>query len=159
MEAPAARCSGPPAVVVLVAALIQLAIAPGCASTSISAAEVRAPVLWGPVPCIGCGPQPVLAPSSPSPPLRVTMGNGRIGVALIWIFPVPVMVGAGELRSLDMSLDRLFAWQPCASDVRLTDLRARAWFAVVPIFYYQYEVALSATARVLDVEGGSCPGP
>ncbi len=55
-----------------------------------------------------------------------------------------------------MSLDRLFAWESCSTDIQLSDLHARAWFALVPIFYYQYEVSLDVEARRVLAWGASC---
>lgn len=119
-----------------------------------SAGEVRTPVLLGPVPCIGCAPRTRTA--APTPPLRVSVGGGAIGIAVLFVFPVPALAGAREERSVDMSLDRLFAWESCSTDIQLSDVRARAWFALVPIFYYQYEVSLDAEARRVLAGGASC---
>jgi hypothetical protein len=128
----------------------------GCVSTSMSAAELRVPVLLGPVPCIGCAAAsraPSVAPGS-----HVASGDSARGIFLFLITPLGIVpTSAGESHSLGISLDRLLYWTRCGNDIRLSNLRARAWQTTVPIFYFQYEVAIEAEAAEVVVTGESCP--
>jgi hypothetical protein len=126
-----------------------------CVSTSMSAAEVRVPVLFGAVPCIGC----TAASQAPSaaPVSHVASGDAVRGILLFLITPVGIVpTSAGESESLGISLDRLLYWARCGNDIRLSNLRVRAWQATVPIFYFQYEVAIEAEAAEMTVTRQPC---
>jgi hypothetical protein len=139
------------------AACVALALVfSGCVSTSMGAAQLRVPVLLGPVPCLGCAatsPAPSAAPVS-----HVASGEAALGIFLFLITPVGIVpTSAGERESLGISLDRLLYWTRCGNDLRLSNLRGRAWQATVPIFYFQYEVVIEADAAETAATGGSCP--
>ena len=144
------RCATPAACVAL--ALVFA----GCVSTSMSATKLRVPVLLGPVPCIGCAaasPAPSAAPVS-----HVASGDAARGIFLFLITPVGIVpTSAGDSESHGISLDRLLYWTRCGYDIRLSNLRVRAWQATVPIFYFQYDVAIEAEAAEKAVTGESCP--
>ena len=130
----------------------------GCISTSMSAAELRVPVLLGPVPCIGC----TAATRSPSgtPVSHIANGDAALGILMFLITPVGIVsAAAGESNSHAISPDRLLYWTACHDDIQLEKLRARAWQATVPIFYFQYEVVVEADATEVFVPGASCPSP
>ena len=139
-------------------ALISAVALGSCVSTSMSAAEVRVPVLLGPVPCIGCAAGARLPVASPVG--HVANGEAALGIFLFIITPLgifPASAGATESRAI--SPDRLLYWTACHDDVQLNNLRARAWQATVPIFYFQYEVVVEADATEVVVPGASCPSP
>jgi hypothetical protein len=123
----------------------------GCVSTSMSAAEVRVPVLLGPVPCIGCAADTRVHAALP---VTEVAGEARaFGVFL----PIGSGVGWGEANDLGISADRLLFWTPCQDDIRLSKLRAHAWQLTVPIFSYFYDVSVKADAATVLVPGASCP--
>jgi hypothetical protein len=125
----------------------------GCVSTSMSAAEVRVPVLFGPVPCIGCTAD---APGSSELPVSTIAGGARaVGVFL----PLGRGVGWGEADELGISADRLLFGTPCRDDVRLSNLRAHAWQMTVPLLAFLYDVAIEAEAATVSVPGASCGPP
>jgi hypothetical protein len=138
------------------AACVALALVfAGCVSTSMSAAQLKVPVLLGPVPCLGCAAAPPAPPAAPVS--HVASGGAALGFLLFLITPLGIVpTSAGESESLGISLDRLLYWTRCGNDIRLSNLRARAWQATVPIFYFQYEVAIEADAAETAVTGGSC---
>jgi hypothetical protein len=128
----------------------------GCVSTSMSAAQLRVPVLLGPVPCLGCAA--VSRAPSAAPVSHVASGDAALGIFLFLVTPVGIVpTSAGERESLGISPDRLLYWTRCGNDLQLSNLRVRAWQATVPIFYFQYEVAIEADAAEMAVTGGSCP--
>jgi hypothetical protein len=130
----------------------------GCVSTSMSAAELRVPVLFGPVPCIGCTAG--ARPASAAPVSHVANGDAALGLLMFIITPVGIVSAtAGESESRAISPDRLLYWTACRNDLQLNNLRARAWQATVPIFYFQYEVAVEADATEAVVPGASCFSP
>jgi len=124
-----------------------------CVSTSMSAAEVRVPVLLGPVPCIGCAADTRIPAALP---VTEVAGEARaFGVFL----PIGRGVGWGEANDLGISADRLLFWTPCADDIRLSNLRAHAWQLTIPLFSYFYDVSVRADAATALVPGASCPSP
>ncbi len=128
-------------------------LAGGCVSTSMSAAEVRVPVLLGPVPCIGCAADPRARSELP-----VTVIGGEARAFGVFI-PVGRGVGWGEANDLGISADRLLFWTPCRDDVRLSNLRAHAWQMTVPILFFSYDVSIEAEAATVAIPGTSCPSP
>ena len=131
----------------------------GCVATSMSAAELRVPVLLGPVPCIGCTAAAVRSPAA-APVSHIANGDAALGVLMFIITPVGIVSAtAGESQSRAISPDRLLYWTACHADIQLSNLRARAWQATVPIFYFQYEVVVEADATEVVVPGASCLSP
>jgi hypothetical protein len=139
----------------LAAAGVALAFASGgCASTSMSAAELRVPVLLGPVPCIGCTAGARLA--APAPLARIA-GRRRV-----YAFFLPVPPGGVQIADdsqLGISADRLLYWTPCHDDLQLSNLRAHAWQITVPFLVYVYDVSVAADATEVVVPGAACPSP
>jgi hypothetical protein len=130
----------------LSAGVVALALAfGGCASTSMSAAELRVPVLLGPVPCIGCTAGARL--SAPTPLAHIA-GRRRVYAFLLRI---------EDDRQLGISADRLLYWTPCHDDLQLSNLRAHAWQILVPLFVYIYDVSVAADATEVVVPGAACP--
>jgi hypothetical protein len=128
-------------------ALTSAVIFVGCVSTSMSAAEVRVPVLLGPVPCIGCS-----ADTRVRAELPVTEVAGEAHA-----FGVFLPIGWGEANDLGISADRLLFWTPCLDDIRISNLRAHAWQLTVPLLAYFYDVSVKADAATVLVPGASCP--
>lgn len=124
----------------------------GCSSTSLSAAEVRVPVLLGPVPCIGCAAGARLP--APMPLARVV---GRRSFYSFWIPPFPWGIADDTQRGI--SADCLLAWTPCLDDLQLSNISAHSWQVTVPFLVYVYDVFVEADAAELIVPGASCPSP
>jgi hypothetical protein len=126
----------------------------GCVPTSLSAAEVRVPVLLGPVPCIGCGPAARLP--APAPLARVA-GRRR---AYAFVLPLPPLGFAitGDSQ-LGISADRLLVWTPCRDDLQLSEIDAQSWQVTVPLLFYIYDVFVEADATEVIAPGASCPPP
>jgi hypothetical protein len=129
---------------------LALAVAPtlaGCASTSLAASETRVPVLLGPVPCIGC--------AAARPPIGPTFPVSGRGAEIV----VGVLHGWDDAYQPGVSLDRVFYGTPCADDIRLAKVRARAWQLTIPILFYWSEASVDADATLVPSPGGTCTGP
>ena len=125
----------------------------GCSSTSLSAAEVRVPVLLGPVPCIGCTARARL----PAPmPLARVVGRRRFYAFFILLGPG---LGIADDTQRGISADRLLAWTPCLDDLQLSNVGAHSWQVTVPFLVYVYDVFVEADATEVIVPGASCPSP
>jgi len=126
----------------------------GCSSTSLSAAEVRVPVLLGPVPCIGCAAGARL----PAPmPLAHVVGRRR---SYAFFLPLPGRgLGIADDAQLGISADRLLAWTPCLDDLQLSKVSAHSWQVTVPFLVYVSDVFVEADATEVLVPGASCPSP
>jgi hypothetical protein len=123
----------------------------GCSSTSLSAAEVRVPVLLGPVPCIGCAAEARLP--APMPPARV------VGRRRFYAFFVPLTgpgLGIADDTQRGISADRLLGWTACLHDLQLSSLSAHSWQVTVPFLVYVYDVFVEADATEVLVPGASC---
>jgi hypothetical protein len=125
----------------------------GCVSTSMSAAEVRVPVLLGPVPCIGGA-----ADTRMHVELPVSQVAGEARAFGVFI-PFGHGVGWGEANDVGISADRLLFGTPCLDDIRVSNLRAHSWQLTVPILFYFYDVSVNADAATVLVPGASCPSP
>jgi hypothetical protein len=139
--------------IVVVGVVVGGCVLGGCVSTSMSAAEVRVPVLLGPVPCIGCAAD---TPARIALPVSHVAGEARAFGAFI---PVGQGVGWGDANDVGISADRLLFWTPCLDDIRLSNVRAQAWQLTVPILFYFYDVSVQADAATVLVAGASCPSP
>jgi hypothetical protein len=122
----------------------------GCSSTSLSTAELRVPVLLGPVPCMGCGP----AERLPAPaPLAPVAGRRRF-----YAFFIPGLPwGFADDNQPGISADRLLYWTPCLDDLQLSNVSAHSWQVTVPFLVYIYDVLVEADAIEVLVPGASCP--
>jgi hypothetical protein len=126
----------------------------GCVSTSMSAAEVRVPVLLGPVLCIGCGAE---QRQPAAMPVAHIAGRER---AYMFFLPVPPWgIGVAGDNQLGISADRLLVWTSCQADLQLSNLRAQAWMLSLPIFFYVEDTAVEAEATQVIVPGASCVAP
>ena len=131
------------------AAGVALALAfGGCVSTSMSAAELRVPVLLGPVPCIGCATGARL--TAPAPLARIA-GRRRVYAFFLGEF------GIADDSQPGISADRLLYWTPCHDDLQLSNLRAHSWQITVPLLVYFYDVTVAADATEVVVPGAACP--
>ena len=129
-------------------------VASGCASTSMSAAEVDVPVLLGPIPCIGCAAEKRQPAAMP-----VAHLEGRDS-AFMFFLPVPPQGwGAASDVQAGISPDRLLFGTSCLSDIQLSNLRARAWMFSLPIFFYAVDTSVQAEATQIVVPGASCASP
>jgi hypothetical protein len=123
----------------------------GCDWTSMTASDMREPVLLGPVACIGCAAKPPEQTTA----LPSHVGAHRRSFLLVYYFPLGgVDVGS---HPIGVSIDRVLYWTPCADDVHLSNVRARAWQLSAPPFYFQSDVSLEANATPIPVAGAKCP--
>ena len=124
----------------------------GCSSTSLSAAELRVPVLLGPVPCIGCS----AGVRQPAPmPLTRVVGRRR---SYAFFLPLPGSgLGIADDTQRGISADRLLAWTPCLDDLQLSNVNAHSWQVTVPFLVYVYDVLVEADATEVIVPGAACP--
>ena len=114
-----------------------------------SAAELRVPVLLGPVPCIGCAAEK----RAPAPmPLAHVDGHERA-----YMFFAPRPFADADDSQVGISANRVLYWTPCRADFQLSDLRAHAWTFSIPIFFYLVDAAVEADATQVVVPGASCP--
>jgi len=116
---------------------------------SLSAAELRVPVLLGPVPCIGCAAETRL----PAPPPAVRI-EGRRRVYAFFLVD-----GITDDSQPGISADRLLYWTPCRDDLQLSNLRAHAWQITVPLLVYIYDLSITADAAEVVVPSATCPSP
>jgi hypothetical protein len=133
------------------AACVALALAVGgCASASMSAAELRVPVLLGPVPCIGCTAGARLP--TPAPLARIA-GHERVYAFFLG-------VGIVDDRQPGIPADLLY-WTPCHDDLQLSNLRAHSWQIMVPLLVYIYDASVTADATevAVPVPGSACSSP
>ena len=119
----------------------------GCDWTSMTASDVREPVLLGPVPCIGCAAKP---------PEQTTALPSRVGAHRRSFLLVGYYV-TEESHPIGVSIDRVLYWTPCADDVHLSNIRARAWQLSAPPFYFQSDLSIEADATPIPVAGATCP--
>jgi hypothetical protein len=119
-----------------------------------TAAEVRVPVLLGPVPCIGCAE----AKRQPAPMPVAHLAARDSAVMLILPLP-PQGWGFADDRQPGISADRLLFGTSCLHDMQLANLRARAWMVSLPIFFYQVDTSVEAEGIEVVVPGASCASP
>jgi hypothetical protein len=123
----------------------------GCVSTSLSATEVRVPVLLGPVPCIGCGPEKRQQAAIPVAHL------GGPETAFMLFLPVPPSGwGIADDSQLGISADRLLFGTSCQADLQLSNLHARAWMLSLPLLFYYVNTSVEGDATQVIVPGASC---
>jgi hypothetical protein len=117
-------------------------------------AEVRVPILLGPIPCIGCA-----AEKRQPAPMPVAHLAARDS-AIMLILPLPPQGwGFADDRQQGVSADRLLFGASCLHDVQLSNLRAQAWMFSLPIFFYQVDAAVEAEGTEVVVPGASCALP
>jgi hypothetical protein len=123
----------------------------GCDWTSMTASDMREPVLLGPVACIGCAAKP----TEPTTALPSHVGAHRRSFLLVDYFSLRGDLMA-ESHPIGVSLDRVLYWTPCRDDVHLSNVRARAWQLSVPLLYFQSDVSIEADATPVPVAGATC---
>ncbi len=126
----------------------------GCVSTSMTAAEVRVPVLLGPVPCIGCAAEKRQPAAMPVAHLAGSESAFMLFLPLPprgWTFADDSQAG--------ISADRLLFGTSCQADIQLSNLRAEAWMFSLPLFFYQEATSVDAEATQVVVPGASCASP
>ncbi|HEY6477165.1 MAG TPA: hypothetical protein VI456_11335, partial [Polyangia bacterium] len=102
-----------------VAVALLLGVA-GCYGNALSAPNVRSPVMFGPVACIGCGA--VARP--PVGPLAVHV-VGRWQQHTVWVPPPGPAMVIRETEQ-DSRNERLLSGIPCVNDIQLVHVRADA---------------------------------
>ncbi|HVV52610.1 MAG TPA: hypothetical protein VHO06_23290 [Polyangia bacterium] len=136
------------------ALLLAVALSLGCISTSMTAGEVRVPVLLGPVPCIGCRAERRRPAAMP-----VAEVGGRERAYMLFLPLPPSGLGVADDRQLGISADRLLFGTSCRADLQLSNVRAEAWMLSLPIFYYDLNASVTAEATQVVVPGASCGPP
>jgi hypothetical protein len=126
----------------------------GCASTAMTAAEVRVPVLLGPVPCIGCAAEKRQPAAMP-----VAHLGARDSPFMLFIPILPQGATYSDDRHGGVSADRLLFGTSCLHDLQLANLRARAWMLSLPIFFYLVDTSVEADGTEVVVPGASCASP
>jgi hypothetical protein len=133
---------------------IMVLVVGGCTSTSITAAEVRVPVLLGPVPCIGCAAERRQPAAMPAAHLE-----GRESTFLFFVPLPPRGWASASDDQAGISPDRLLFGTSCLVDIQLSNVRARAWMFSLPIFFYEVDTSVQADATQVVVPGASCASP
>ena len=125
----------------------------GCDWTSMTASDMREPVLLGPVACIGCAAKPPDRTGAPASHIGAHR-HTEVRVEYFWVYASGV---AAESHPIGVDLDRVMYWTPCTDDVHLSKVRARAWQTTIPLFYFRSDVSVEADATPIPVPGGKCP--
>jgi hypothetical protein len=125
--------------------------AAGCAMAGLGAPALRVPLLFGPVPCIGCGGASRAPTGAP--------------VAHVEARPIgrPLAPGAsitiGSTRP-ETDANRLASSTPCRDDLQLASVRAHAFgVAVLGLNFGGWERTVEGDATPVSVPGASCPAP
>lgn len=122
----------------------------GCTSISLRASAARAPILLGPVACIGCAPEPPRAPSTP------TVDGGVHSRQ--YVFP---MFGsyadkvARETTPLDVAAADGIS-DPCREDLHVDGIHTGTWGFDVPILFAIEDVWIDVQASPAAVPNGTC---
>jgi len=126
-------------------------LAPSCAgSATMSTRMTRAPMLLGPVACIGCpaspppqwnGPPPIVVPST-----ATAMAAGGYGVTTGSVSHVRPTIGRGIGR---------FVSDPCRAEVRVSRLSATA-YGVFALVFAMGKVEMTLEGYPVDVPSGTC---
>jgi hypothetical protein len=116
----------------------------GCASVSMTAAEARAPIVLGPVGCIGCG----IGAERPREGAWQTARARRRAVGAL------TMMDSGNEKSRLFNRD--LTTVPCAEDFQLSKLRATSWSVTIPILFYFMDLTIDAEVERTKVPNGSC---
>ncbi len=120
----------------------------GCMSTTQTAQYARAPVLFGPVPCVGCAPRAVPAAAAS----RFT-DESKIHHLIITVNQTSTSSYGGVTSKLNEKSAAIA--DPCRADVVVGDIVASAFGMMGVVFTYD-----SASVRLaggqIDVPNGSC---
>ena len=127
-------------------ALVAL-LAPACLSTTQTAHHARAPVLLGPVACVGCAPRQARQPPAP-PTLSDTSSFWSWGVP-----PVNATGFGGSPSRLDLQLGNLS--DPCHQEVVLRAVQTES-FGMDALVFWKMTSSVEVTGDHTAVPGGSC---
>lgn len=121
----------------------------GCASTTMSAADARVPVLLGPIPCIGCtaGSAETSAPAS-----MVARSSARHYVCLL----CPGSINSLESTSFTSEADHLGV-AACGGSLALSELQVETWTLSVPPFVLAHERTIDGEVRPVRMKSPACP--
>ena len=124
-----------------------------CVATSVMTATTQAPVLIGPVACIGC--RPTAAPPQTTAPFADSAEHTSGYVTL------PRIGDVGFFGDTPPTIDAkalALAPDPCTADVHLSKITAGS-FGVVAIVYADAKQTVKVAGGVRPVPGGSCLMP
>jgi hypothetical protein len=127
--------------------------AAGCITASLDATALRVPLLFGPVPCIGCGGASRAPTGAPVAHIEGRPNGYKIGA------PAPGGGTAivGSIRP-ETDANRVLSSTPCHDDLQLADVRVRAFAGFTPIGAAA-ERTVEGDATQVSVPGASCPAP
>jgi hypothetical protein len=124
--------------------------AAGCMGTALRAHELRAPMLFGPVPCIACS----AAERPPAPPTFHVAGVAE-GYGVVDPTPPSGALVTGSSQG-GVAPDRLFFGIACTHDIQLTNVRAGALAAFVPLLAAGSKQSVDGYAAEVNVPGATC---
>jgi hypothetical protein len=127
--------------------------AAGCITASLDAPALRVPLLFGPVPCIGCGGASRAPTGAPVAHVEGRPDGYKIGAPA----PGGGAVTAGSILP-GTDANRVLSSTPCHDDLQLASVRVRAFAGFTPIGAAA-ERTVAGDATPMSVPGASCPAP
>jgi hypothetical protein len=120
-------------------------------TAALDARALRVPLLFGPVPCIGCGGASRAPTGAPVAHIEARPSGGAQ--------PPGGGITIGSTRP-ETDANRVLASTPCHDDLQLASVRARALGLSVPFLNFGgMERTLEGDATPVSVPGASCPAP
>src|SRR4029077_7299318 len=101
----------------------------GCSSISLRASEARAPILVGPVACIGCAPEPGRAAAPPT-----VAGGVREREWAVDLSPFYPGQTTRDTAPLDVAATKAVS-DPCREDLHVASIHTGAWGFGVPLLF------------------------
>jgi hypothetical protein len=127
--------------------------AAGCLTASLDASALHVPLLFGPVPCIGCGGASRAPTESTVAHIEGRPNGYKIGAPA----PGGGTVTAGSIRP-ETDANRILSPTPCRDDLQLANVRIRAFALFTPLGV-KVERTVEGDATQVGVPGASCPSP
>jgi hypothetical protein len=123
--------------------------AAGCSAVSLHASEARAPILLGPVACIGCAPEPGRGAAPPT-----VSGGVRQRELIVGMFGG---IHPGDTKPLDVAATKAVA-DPCREDLHVSSIHSGAWSFMVPLGFGVGDTWVDVQASRAPVPNGTCGG-
>jgi hypothetical protein len=126
----------------------------GCLAAGLGAPALRVPLLFGPVPCIGCGGASRTPTGAP-----VAHLEGRPSPSRIWKPDSGGGVTIGSTRP-GTDANRVLSSTPCHDDLQLANVRVHAFgLAVLFLNVGGFERTVEGDATQVSVPRAWCPAP